>query len=130
MKGLDTNVLVRLLVADDPDQSERAADYIATKCSPDAPAWVNRVVLCELVWVLDRGYGYDRRQIADAIEKLVSASQIRVEDPHAVWAGLRGLRQGQDFADIVIGQTNRAAGCEATATFDRRAARLSDFELI
>jgi predicted nucleic-acid-binding protein len=128
MKGLDTNVLVRLLVADDPDQAERAAAHIATHCSTDDPGWINRVVLCELVWVLDRGYGYERDEIADALEKLVAANQIRVEDPSAVWAGLRALRAGDDFADVVIGQTNRAAGCEATVTFDRRAARLEGFE--
>jgi predicted nucleic-acid-binding protein len=130
MKGLDSNVVLRLLVADDPEQAERATAYIAGHCTPESPGWINRVVLCELVWVLDRGYGYDRKQIADAIEGLVSASQIRVEDPNAVWAGLRALRQGQDFADTVIGQTNRDAGCEVTATFDRRAARLPDFELV
>jgi predicted nucleic-acid-binding protein len=130
MKGLDSNVVLRLLVADDQDQADRAAEFISTHCSPDSPAWINRVVLCELVWVLDRGYGYGRDQIADAIEKLVSASQIRVEDQNAIWAGLRGLRRGQDFADTVIGHTNRDAGCKTTVTFDRRAARLDEFELI
>jgi predicted nucleic-acid-binding protein len=88
------------------------------------------VVLCELVWVLNRGYGYERDEIADALEKLLAANQLRVEDPSAVWAALRALRAGHDFADTVIAQTNGAAGCETTVTFDRRAARLDGFEAI
>ena len=129
MKGLDTNVLVRLLVADDGDQAERAARYIRRHCSADDPGFVNRVVLCELVWVLESAYGFARADIADVLERLFRAAQFRIENSDAARAALHLYRTaGADFADALVGRCNRDAGCEATATFDRRAVRLGDFE--
>jgi predicted nucleic-acid-binding protein len=131
MKGLDTNVLIHLIVADDPDQAAAAERYIRRECAPDTPCLINRVVLCELVWVLERAYGYARSDIARAMEALLRTAQFRCEDADAAWAALRAYRTGAgDFADAVIGRSNRRQGCEATGTFDRKAARLDGFEAI
>jgi predicted nucleic-acid-binding protein len=128
VKALDTNVLVRLLVADDPDQAERAAAYIAHDCTRATPCWLNWIVLCELVWVLDRAYGYGGNEIAAALEKILRTAEFAVEDSDVAWAALRAYRAGADFADTVVALTNRRHGCDATATFDGKAVKREGFE--
>lgn len=128
MIGLDTNVLVRLFVDDDMVQARAARAFVAERCSPGDPAYVDRVALCETVWVLTSVHGYDRASVADLIDKLLSTEGISVEDADAVYDALRIYRRrGVGFADALIGEVNRARGCEATATFDRKAARLGGF---
>lgn len=126
MKGIDSNVLIRLLVGDDPDQAKRARDYIAM----NAPCWINRIALCEAVWVLERLYGHSRPKIASALRQVMAARQFVIEDKDAVQTGIDALERGFDFADCVIAATNQRAGCETTATFDRKAARLDGFEAL
>ena len=80
-------------------------------------------VLCELVWVLRRVYGFTRVDCMGAIEALM-VSQSVVADRPAVAAGLQLLASGGDFADGVIAFGCRLLGSEQLATFDRNAARL------
>ncbi len=128
MIGLDTNILVRLLVRDDPDQTEQARRFIDNRCTPESPGFINSVVLAEVVWVLDRVYRFPRRQIAAAIESLLMGQDRIVEYHDDVQAALAEYRSSNiDFIDAVIGRINLARGCEATATFDRKAARLKGF---
>ena len=126
MRGIDTNVLVRLLVGDDADQAERARAYV----TEHAPCWINRIVMCETVWVLERFYGLGRTRIALALKQVLDTTQFEVEDIDAIQAGLLALDEGADFADVVIAATNKSRGCDATATFDRKASRLGGFEAI
>ena len=131
MIGLDTNVLVRLLVADDPAQTRKATRFVEQHCTPEAPAFINVVVLVELVWVLASAYTYRPVQIADALERLIAGSDRVTEHHDEVRASLADYRSGRgDFVDILIGHINRTQGCEATATFDRRAARLGTFRSV
>jgi predicted nucleic-acid-binding protein len=131
MIGLDTNVLVRHLVGDDPVQTPKARALLARRCKVDDPGYVNRIVLCELVWVLARGYRYDRRTIAGALEQLLNAAELQIEDREAAVDALAAYRGGQaDFADCLMGLLNRAAGCEQTMTFDRDAAALPEFAAV
>ncbi len=128
MIGLDTNVLVRLFVDDDPVQVRQAREFVRNRCDPDNPSFVDRVALCEMVWVLSAGYGFDRAEIADVIHKLLGSLDTVLEDGDEVHAALQVFRtRGVDFADALIGEINRARGCEATATFDRKAAKLEHF---
>lgn len=128
MIGLDTNVLVRFFVADDRAQSERAKRFIESRCTIDDPGFVDRVALCEMVWVLSSGYGYGRAEIARVVDALLASRDIVLEDHEAVRGALRAFERGvADFSDALIGLINRARGCEATATFDRKAARLDSF---
>ena len=129
MIGIDTNVLVRYLVADDSAQARKSEKFIRQECSADNPGYINRIVLCELVWVLTDDYRYQRNQIGDVLEMLLRTEELSVESLNAAWAALRLYRQGNcDFADAFLGRTNIDAGCRATATFDRKAARLDIFE--
>ena len=128
MIGLDTNVLARLFVDDDPRQARAARKFVGERCNEQNPAFVDRVALCELVWVLSYSHGYDRAEITGVVARLLGSQEILLEDADAVDAALRTFSsRNVDFADALIGEVNRARGCEATATFDRKAAKLQDF---
>jgi predicted nucleic-acid-binding protein len=87
-------------------------------------------VLVELVWVLESAYGYSRAAVGDAVERILRTGEFKVEDTDVARAALVAYRRaGADFADAMIGRGNRAHGCAATATFDRQAAAMKDFEL-
>ncbi|MFZ0889220.1 MAG: type II toxin-antitoxin system VapC family toxin [Candidatus Binataceae bacterium] len=130
MTGIDTNVLVRYLVQDDADQAKKAARFIANECSADAPGLINRIVMCELVWVLETAYGYPRGGVAFALEKILRTTQFRIEDHQEAWSSLREYQAGADFADALIAAVNRRLGCERTVTFDRRAGRRPGFVVL
>ncbi len=128
MIGLDTNVLVRLLTGDDATQRSTAKAYINRNCSSDDPAFVNRVVLIETVWVLESVYEYTRDNIAAAIDTLLRMVRVRTENSDLVRGALLAYRAGVDFADALIGESNAAQGCTKTVTFDKKAAqRLAHF---
>lgn len=130
MIGLDTNVLIRHLTQDEPKQARLASAMIAETCSLDEPGYINRIVICEVVWVLERAYRYDRASVADCLETVLRTADLRVENEKAVWAALSRYRQGYDFSDALIGETNAMAGVHETRTFDKRAARLNSFSLV
>jgi predicted nucleic-acid-binding protein len=125
--GLDTNILVRHLTQDDPDQSPRASAAIAEACSLDDPGFVNRIVLCELVRVLTRAYRYDRATIATCIEALLDSSDLRIGNEEEARTALSRFRDGHDFPDAFVALTNLRRGCEATLTFDAAATRMPEF---
>ncbi len=130
MKALDTNVLVRFLVKDDEAQARKAARFIIRDCSSEDPCLINRIVLCELVWVLETAYGYPAQRVAAALERILHTRQLRVEDYQDAWLALREYRDGADFVDSFLAAVNLRLGCEYTVTFDKRAARRSGFALL
>ena len=95
MIGLDTNILVRLVVADDPAQTARAQRFVETRCTPEAPGFINCIVLVEFVWVLASVYDYQRSQIASALEALLAGDDRIVEHHEAVRASLDDYRSGR-----------------------------------
>ena len=128
MIGLDTNVLVRYLVQDDPAQARQANALIDRAAAQETAMFINHVVMCELAWVLGRGYGYARTALAEVIEKILLGRQFEIEKKDLVWAALANFKESRaDFADCLIGVTNDLAGCESTLTFDRSAASLRAF---
>lgn len=127
MTGIDTNVLLRYLVQDNPEQARKTTRYIAHECSADTPALINRIVMCELVWVLESAYGYSREKVVFALEKILRTTQFRIEDAQEAWSSLREYQTGADFADSFIAAVNRRLGCEHTVTFDRKASRRQGF---
>ncbi|NQU38990.1 MAG: type II toxin-antitoxin system VapC family toxin [Lentisphaerae bacterium] len=131
MIGLDTNVLIRYIVRDDDRQAKVATKLIESSCTADDPGFVNLVVLCEISWVLGRGYQYDRQTVAAVIRGLLTSVELEVEASETVWRALRAFEQGKaDFADAFIGAHNRAQHVSPTYTFDRKASNLADFVLL
>ena len=131
MIGLDTNVLVRSLVNDDPRQGARATAVIERAVARDSSVLINTVVLSELIWVLESAYGFARDAIAAVVEQLLTVAELEVEQKDTVWLALADYRTSKaDFADCFIGRQNRRLGCDTTVTFDRDLRRLDTFEVL
>jgi predicted nucleic-acid-binding protein len=110
--AVDTNVLVRYLVEDDPDQADRAEAVLLS-----GAILVPTTVLLETAWVLRSGYRFDRAAIVDGITKLLGLPGVQAEDSAAAGRALTWYAQGLDFADALhLASSGRA---EAFATFDR-----------
>ncbi len=131
MIGLDTNVLVRYIVRDDLEQTALADDCIEHRCSREQPGYVSHLVLAELYWVLGRGYGYPRQMLGEVLATLLSSEEVKIQDAPLVRAALGDFSAGAaDFADCLIGTLHQRAECEATVTFDKKAARLPTHRLL
>ena len=121
MIGLDTNVLVRYLVQDDPDQAARATRLIENNCTRESPGRIVLVVLCELVWVFRRAYGYEKRLILDVLDRMLVTAELEIESEEVARRALNAYRKGTaDFSDYVIAYLNQVAGCDVTFSFDHR----------
>lgn len=131
MIGLDSNILIRYLVQDDPAQSRAATRHIEDNLTPERPGFISSITLAEVSWVLREAYGYDRAVIAHVAERLLATRQLVVEHSAAVQSALTDYREGSlDLADALIGHIGQQAGCEATMTFDRKAAKSAAFRLL
>jgi predicted nucleic-acid-binding protein len=130
VRGVDTNILVRYILADDPGQFRAAARFIEHECSPQEPGFINRLTLAEVVWVLESSYKMPRLAILSALRLLLGANQLSIEDVEDARAALLEYEDGAGFSDSLIAKANARLGCEYTATFDRQAARRSGFRLI
>ena len=116
---LDTNVLVRLATQDDAKQIALAQKVLQTASLMAVPT----TALCEMVWVLQRGYRYTPEQISHAIRTLLQVSQVVCNTP-AVLAGLALLQSGGDFADGVIAFEGQWLGGDTFVSFDKQAVAL------
>jgi len=116
---VDTSVLVRAITDDDPRQSRIAKAELAQAeiIALAVPA------LCELVWVLSRGYRVPLTEIAEAMRRLIGSANVVVDRP-AVEAGLAVMDAGGDFADGIIAHEGHQLGADIFISFDRQAVRL------
>lgn len=130
MIGLDTNVLVRYIAQDEPTQAALAGRLIES-FTAEAPGFVSTVTLVETVWVLARAYRTAKTELVQIIEGLLRARELVVQDAETHYLALSQFEIGTvDYADAVIAQAGRRAGCELTATFDRRAVDDSGLRLL
>lgn len=130
MIGLDTNVLVRFFVADDPKQSPVARRLITGLASGE-PGWLGVVVLAELVWTLKYTYHFPRKGLGNIVEHLLSSKDIVIEQEDLVREALSIYRRSNaDYPDCLIAGSARTAGCSKTVTFDKLAARDAGMELL
>jgi predicted nucleic acid-binding protein len=100
--AVDTNVLLRLLVGDEPAQAARARQLFDRADADQTAVWVSDTVLVELAWTLARAYGRDRADIVKALRALSSHATVSLES-----------------ADCMLCAKAVAAGCDQVATFDR-----------
>ncbi len=124
MRAIDTNVLVRLIVRDDPDQVRLAEEFIAKG------AWVSHLVLAETLWVLDAVYERSKRQIATVTEMLLNHKQLTLQDADVVAAALVLYRErpAVNFSDFMVLEIARKAGHQPLGTFDRSLAKTNGAE--
>ncbi len=130
MIGIDTNILLRFFIKDDPVQTPLAVQTIY-KLSPEQPGWLSLLVLAELTWTFRRIFKLDRTAIGGAIRKLLYSQDMVLEQAEVVRQALDLYTSTQaDFADCVIAVSARFSGCSSVATFDRVAARDLGMQLI
>ena len=124
MTAVDTNVIVRYLVADDPGQSE-AARSLLEQLTPDTPGFICREVVIEVAWVLERSYRFPRARIAEALMDLTASDSLVVENSDDVVAAAHRYRQGGvGFSDLMILAAAERAGAAPLYTLDRRLGRM------
>jgi predicted nucleic-acid-binding protein len=130
MIGLDTNVLVRYIMQDDPTQSPMATRLVES-LSSDEPGFVPLVAVVELIWVLSSSYRLTRGQQVEALDLLLRSREIVVDRADLVLqAQRRFARGGADFSDCLIERIAQARGCRATMTFDAGAAKAAGMTLL
>ena len=127
MIAVDTNVLVRLLIEDDPDQAKRAA-----KLFGENEIFIPKTVMLETEWVLRHAYGIDKNGILKAFQRLIGLSNLKMEDPQTMIVAISWYGDGLDLADALHLASSREA--EKFATFDkslfRKDGQLSSLHLI
>ncbi len=120
MRAVDTNLLVRLIVRDDPKQVEAAEAFIV------GGAWVPQLVLAETIWVLDAVHERSAAQLAAAIEMLLNHAHLSVQDADVVERALAQFRArpALGFSDCLVLEIARKAGHLPLGTFDRGLSRI------
>src|SRR5579875_3046285 len=116
MNAVDTNLLVRYLVQDDPEQAKRAEKIIEGESF-----LIVTTVLLETEWVLRGVYGYSPSQVGEALGALIALPTVVMQAPETAVSALDLMSQGTDFADAL--HLASATSCETFYTFDRALVR-------
>ena len=132
MIGLDTNVLLRHLAQDDPQQSPQALQLLEDADERQERVYLNVLVLAETVWSLEgKRYGLQRQEIAEILEQLLTTSAFEIQHRSQVQATLQDYRKGKaGFTDYLIGHLNPMSNCRTTVTFDRELAKADGFQAV
>lgn len=116
VRAIDTNVIVRFLTADDPEQAQAARHVIEV-----GEIFIGTTVALETEWVLRAGYRFSSAQIAAALRGLGGLAGVTLEEPAEVAQALDWMGEGMDFADAL--HLARSGHCSAFVTFDRKLAK-------
>lgn len=113
MIAVDTNVVVRLLVADDPEQTAQARELFANEA-----IFIPDTVVLETAWVLDYSYKLDKATITAGLRRLFGLPNVYCRDAAEMALALEWHDHGLDFADAL--HLAQSAHCTRMMTFDRR----------
>jgi predicted nucleic-acid-binding protein len=126
MIGLDTNVLVRYLAQDEAKQAAQATQLIENTLTISNPGFISLVVLVELHWVMCSLYSVTMPEWLETIDDLLASQNINIEQREVVQAARHLCHSNKaGFADVLIAQVAKAAGCERTMSFDKAAVRMA-----
>jgi predicted nucleic-acid-binding protein len=129
MKALDTNVLIRFLIEDDPQQAAIVHQLFRDAEQSGQAMRVTSLVLLESIWVLESVYQVSRSAILDTISELLALPVLEIEQQPAIRRFIESARTSSvDLSDALIGHCARGSGCEVVLTFDKEAARSELFE--
>ena len=126
MRAIDTNILVRLIVRDDPRQASAAEAFI------EKGAWVSVLALTETAWVLSSVYSLTPKNLAVAIGMLLNHRDLILQDTETVTAALELFRSrpALGFSDCMMLETARKAGHLPLGTFDRNLAKANGVQIV
>ena len=112
MISLDTNVVVRVVTADDPDQLA-----VALKVMRSDDLWLSKTVLLEIEWVLRYSYKLSHQTVLETFTRMLGYPNLSVEEPGTVSLALDLFGGGMDFGDALHLASSK--GAERFVTFDR-----------
>lgn len=131
MIAADTNVLIRLLVEDDPIQEAAAKRLLLKALETEESCFISDPVLCEVEWVLESSYGASRADVLAAFQNLLAQEVFVFEDSEALRRAITSYSQGKvEISDLLIGAKNQTRGARTTYTFDRVLSRQPGFSLL
>lgn len=116
MRAVDTDILVRLFVGDEPEQFAAAQHALAA-----GPIFIPKTVILECEWVLRDVYQHPRAEIAGVIESLLSKADVQLEDSVAIECALDWFRRGMDLADAI--HLASSGHADSFVSFDRKLRR-------
>ena len=117
--AVDTNILARAVLQDDPEQARVAAALLRDS----SLIAISLPCLCELVWILRHGARLPKEDVALTIRDLLNAGNVAMNRP-AAEAGLAMLEAGGDFADGIMAYEGAWLGGETFVSFDQQAVNL------
>ena len=122
MIAIDTNILVRYITQDDLQQAEATENLLAIYNNKPQSIFINNIVLCEFVWVLEKGYKYTQQQISSTIRIILSTEEFAFEYHNVLWLALEEYElKNTDFSDSLISKLNHNLGYKQTFSFDKSA---------
>lgn len=128
--GLDTNILVRFVMADDPVQSP-LAHRLLQSFSSASPGFISLVSLAEMVWVLRKKYRQPKSLIVHWLTRFLESPELVLEGPETVASAVKAFANGNaHFADCLIERCGHVNGCALTVTFDKNAAKTAGMRLL
>ncbi len=119
MLAIDTNIVVRLITADDPGQAQAVRRLLETES-----VFVPTTVLLEAEWVLRSTYGLDKGSVVAVLAGFCALPNVTLGEPDRTTVALTWAKSGMDFADAL--HLAGADGCDAFVTFDRKLAKSAD----
>jgi predicted nucleic-acid-binding protein len=118
--AVDTNVLVRFLTQDHPQQAKKAAELLEKAEVDGEPCFISDIVLCEMVWVLEECYSQKKANLIQSLEMLLKVDGFRFQDKNRIFTAIEVFRNGKgDFSDYLIGMQAKGAGARCLFTFDK-----------
>jgi predicted nucleic-acid-binding protein len=127
--ALDTNVVVRVLVGDDPQQTKRAEKAFLEHVNGQG-VFISLIVLAEIAWVLSAAYEWDRATIHSQLQRLARTRNVRIEELELVEAALQEYAEGKaQLADCLILGVARAHA-DTLLSFDKRLGRTPGVTLL
>ena len=131
MKALDTNILVRFLVQDDKEQSQKVNQLLTQAEQSKQPLLVTSLVVLELIWVLDAVYDVSRNDIIHALNEILTMPAIEFESQGMIRDFVNSTQDNNfDLSDMLIAQSGFKQGCDVTITFDKKAAKFDLFQAL
>lgn len=125
MQGLDTHVLVRYALADDPEQTAVAQSMMQQAAASGEPVLVSLLTILETEWVLRRAAKVGKPALIGMFKNLLECGDILIENENALEQALSDYQDGlADFADCLMAARYQQLGCSTMLTFDAKAARL------
>jgi len=131
VKALDTNVLVRFLVADDERQAEMVRTLFKQTALKQQKLFVPLLVVLELLWVLASVYHIPRNKILDALQNMLLMPVLSFDNQAALQDFIHSAKNGkEDLSDLLIAHAAVESGCDTVLTFDKKASGFRHFQLL